>query len=79
VYRVVECGECSAIWIVEGSPDTTGCPRCGTRHQFDALRPLSTHDDKRAAAASRGSILAERSDHGDGFDAGSVAGAAEDR
>jgi len=79
VFSVVECGDCRAVWIVEGAPDTTGCPRCGTRHRFDALRPLSTHEDKRAATTARGSILAERSDHGEGFDARSVADAADGR
>lgn len=79
MYRVVECGECGALWIVEGEPETTGCPQCATRHRFESLRPLSTHDEKTAATAARGAILADRSDHGDGFDPVDVADAAEDR
>jgi hypothetical protein len=79
VYSLVECGDCRAIWIVEGRPDTTACPRCTTRHRFESLRPLSIHDDKPAATAARGSILADRSDHGDEFDAATVADAVDDR
>lgn len=79
VYSVIECGDCTAIWIVEGTPDTTACPRCDTRHQFDAMRPLSTHEDKAGATAARGAILADRSDHGDEFHAAAVAEAVDDR
>lgn len=60
MYAVVGCGDCSALWIVEGEPETTGCPRCGTRHRFASLRRLAVTDEEVAARQARASILAER-------------------
>ena len=61
VYVVVGCGDCSALWIVEGEPETTGCPRCGTRHRCASLRRLAETEDEAAARQARAAILAERS------------------
>jgi len=61
VYAVVGCGDCSALWIVEGEPETTGCPRCGTRHRFASLRRLAETEREAAARQARAAILAERS------------------
>lgn len=74
MYTVVGCGACSALWIVEGTPETTGCPRCGTRHRFGALRPLVEAEDEAAARAARTALLAERSGEGD---AGPIPGEAD--
>lgn len=68
VYAVVGCGECGALWVVEGRPESTGCPRCGTRHRFDRLRRFVETDDEDRARQARASMLAERSGHGDAFD-----------
>lgn len=65
MYAVVGCRECHALWVVEGRPDTTGCPRCGRRHQFKRLKRFATSEDADAARDARARLLAERSGHGD--------------
>lgn len=60
MYSVVGCGDCGAVWIVDGDPETTTCRRCGKRHRFAALRKLARTDDKQAAAEARSKILADR-------------------
>ena len=60
MYAVVGCRECGALWIVDGRPDTTGCPRCGTRYQFRRLRRFAEADDAAAARAARAKLLADR-------------------
>lgn len=67
MYAVVGCRDCTALWLVEGSPETTTCPRCGRRHQFDRLKQFVTTDDEDHAREVRASMLANRSDHGDAF------------
>ena len=67
MYAVVGCRECDALWVVEGQPGTTGCPRCGKRHRFDRLRTFAETDDEDRAKQARAAILAERSGHGDAF------------
>jgi len=67
-YSVVGCSDCSALWVVEGRPDTTTCPRCGTRHRFERLRSFAETDDAASAKEVRAAMLADRSDHGDAFD-----------
>lgn len=66
-YAVVGCSECSALWVVEGRPETTGCPRCETRHQFGTLKQFVTTDDEDHAREVRASILANRAGQGDAF------------
>lgn len=67
MYAVVGCAECDALWVVEGEPQTTGCPRCGKRHPFDRLRRFAETDDEDRAKQARAALLAERSGHGDAF------------
>ncbi|MFB6148605.1 MAG: DUF5817 domain-containing protein [Halobacteriales archaeon] len=67
MYAVVGCSDCQALWLVEDSPATTECPRCGRRHQFDRLKQFVTTDDEDHAREVRASMLAARSDHGDAF------------
>ncbi|MFB6073610.1 MAG: DUF5817 domain-containing protein [Haloarculaceae archaeon] len=67
MYAVVGCGECRALWIVEGRPDTSGCPRCGTRRPFEKRRTFVETDDEDHAREVRASMLANRSGHGDAF------------
>ena len=67
MYAVVGCKECDALWVVEGEPQSTGCPRCGKRHRFDRLRRFAETDDEDRAKQARAALLAERSGHGDAF------------
>lgn len=69
MYAVVGCGECGALWVLEGRPDTSRCPRCGTTRQFDARREFFTSEDADEARQARASMLASRSDHGAAFEA----------
>jgi len=67
MYAVVGCGDCSALWVVADRPDTSRCPRCGTRHRYDLLREFVTTDDEDHAREVRASMLANRSGEGDAF------------
>lgn len=67
MYAVVGCGECSALWIVEGRPETTQCPRCGKRRAYAKRRKFVTTEDEDHAREVRSSILANRSGHGEAF------------
>ena len=67
MYAVVGCGDCSALWIVEGEPDTSQCPRCGTRRQFAKHRQFVTTEDEDHAREVRASMLANRRDEGGAF------------
>lgn len=66
-YAVVGCSNCGALWVVEGRPDTSGCPRCEKRHRFSKLRQFVSTDDEDHAREVRASILANRAGHGDAF------------
>jgi hypothetical protein len=67
MYAVVGCGECSALWIVEGRPETSQCPRCGTTRNYEKRRQFVTTDDEDHAREVRSSMLANRQDLGDAF------------
>lgn len=67
MYSVVGCGSCGALKIVEGDPETTGCPRCGKRLQFHKLKKFVRTDDLDAARQARAELLAEREGHGERF------------
>jgi len=67
VYAVVGCSECSALWILEGRPETTECPRCGSQRQFSKRRKFVTTEDEDHAREVRSSMLAARSGYGDAF------------
>ena len=67
MYAVVGCGDCSALWIVEGRPDTSQCPRCGTTRQYTKRRQFVTTDDEDHAREVRSSMLANRQDLGEEF------------
>ena len=68
MYAVVGCSECSALWVLEGRPETTQCPRCGTRRKFELLRKFVETEDVDAAREIRAKMLAERQDMGEAFD-----------
>jgi hypothetical protein len=67
MYAVVGCRECRALWIVEGRPDTTRCPRCGTRRQFSKLRRFLETGDADEARQARSALLAKRQDESEAF------------
>ncbi|WP_135661548.1 DUF5817 domain-containing protein [Halorhabdus rudnickae] len=68
MYAVVGCSECSALWVLEGRPETTQCPRCGTRRNFELRRKFAETEEADAAREIRAKMLAERQDLGEAFD-----------
>jgi hypothetical protein len=68
MYSVVGCKECHALWVVDGRPETTNCPRCETRHKFAKLKAFAETDTSDAAARVRSSMLAKRADDGEFVD-----------
>jgi Arc/MetJ-type ribon-helix-helix transcriptional regulator len=66
-YAVVGYSECSMLWVVEGRPETSQCPRCGTRRQYAKRRKFLTTDDEDHAREMRASMLANRQEQGDAF------------
>ena len=60
MYAVVGCSECSALWILDGQPDRTECPRCGRSHSADRLKRFVETDDKDHAREVRASTGRER-------------------
>jgi hypothetical protein len=67
VYAVVGCSECSMLWVVEGRPETSQCPRCGTRRPYARRREFVSTDNENHAREVRASILANRGGYGDAF------------
>ncbi len=67
MYSVVGCNGCSNLWIVEGRPKTTNCPRCGKRRQFRKLKKFVETDDEDHARELRASMLANRQGQGEAF------------
>jgi hypothetical protein len=72
MYAVVGCSDCEALWVVEGRPETTSCPRCGTRHRHKKLKKFATCDTAGAAKDARSRLVAKRGGHDaadlDGFE-----------
>jgi hypothetical protein len=60
MYAVVGCSDCEALWVIEGRPDTTQCPRCGTRHRANNRKRFVETDDEDHAREVRASMLAAR-------------------
>jgi len=67
MYAVVGCGECQALWIVEGRPERSQCPRCGTTRKYTKRRQFVTTEDENHAREVRASMLAARQGHDDAF------------
>lgn len=67
MYAVVGCSDCSMLWIVEGRPETSQCPRCGTTRQYAKRRKFVSTEDEDHAREVRASMLANRQGQGDAF------------
>ncbi|PSP75000.1 replication protein H [Halobacteriales archaeon QS_3_64_16] len=67
MYAVVGCGDCGAFWVVESEPETTGCPRCGKRHQYERLKRFLETEDADEARQARAALLADREGYSDAF------------
>jgi adenine-specific DNA methylase len=67
MYAVVGCGECQALWIVEGRPERSQCPRCGKTRKYEKRREFVTTDDEDHAREVRSSMLATRQDQDEAF------------
>jgi hypothetical protein len=67
MYALVGCTECSALWIIDGRPDRTTCPRCDRSHQTTSLKKFVETEDKPHAREVRASMLATRQDEGEAF------------
>jgi len=67
MYAVVGCGECSALWVVEGHPERTECPRCGTSRKHEYRREFLTTEDAEYAREVRASMLASRQGESEAF------------
>ncbi len=67
MYAVVGCDNCHALWIIEGRPDSTQCPRCGRTRKYKKRRKFVTTEDENHARDVRASMLAARSDHDEAF------------
>jgi predicted nucleic acid-binding Zn-ribbon protein len=65
MYAVVGCNRCGALWVVEGRPDSTGCPRCEKRHRFEKLKKFAEVESADAAREARSRLVAERGGHGE--------------
>lgn len=77
MYAVVGCGRCSALWVVEGRPETTQCPRCRKRHRFETLKTFVETESAERAREARASMLADREDAAADLDFSRMAGEAE--
>lgn len=59
MFTVVICPDCQYIWIVDGRPNRTACPRCESSHEFPGLRHLEKTEDKVEARNVRAAFTAK--------------------
>lgn len=67
MYAVVGCSDCSALWVVEGRPERSECPQCGTSRQYAKRKQFVTTDDPDHAREVRAAMLAKRQGHEEAF------------
>ncbi|MFC4544027.1 DUF5817 domain-containing protein [Halosolutus amylolyticus] len=67
MYAVVGCSECSHLWLIEGRSETTQCPRCGSRKDYEKRKKFVETDDADEAREVRASMLANRQGEGETF------------
>lgn len=68
MYAVVGCSRCQSLWIVEGEPETTTCPRCRKRHRFGRLKKFVATEHKDEAREVRAAMLAAKQGHEDAYE-----------
>jgi hypothetical protein len=68
MYAVVGCSNCQALWIVEDRPETTSCPRCGDRNEFDRLKQFVRTESQDKAREVRAAMLASAQDREDAYE-----------
>ncbi len=68
MYSVVGCSSCQSLWIVEGRPETTSCPRCRSRHRFKRLKKFVQTEDREEAREVRSAMLAARQGAEDAYE-----------
>lgn len=68
MYAVVGCNRCGSLWVVEGRPEHTACPRCETRHRFRKLKKFAEAATADAAREARSRLLATRGGYEDQLD-----------
>jgi hypothetical protein len=67
MYAVVGCSDCQALWVVEGRPERSECPRCGATRQYEKRKQFVTTDDPDHAREVRAAMLAKQQGHEDAF------------
>ena len=67
MYAVVGCSDCSMLWVVEGRPETSQCPRCGTTRQYAKRKKFVSTEEEDHAREVRASMLANRQGYGNDF------------
>lgn len=67
MYRVVGCSDCSALWVLEGRPDTSQCPRCRSQKSMDKRRTFFQSEDADEAREARSRLLAQRQEEDEAF------------
>jgi hypothetical protein len=67
MYAVVGCSDCDALRVVEGRPERSECPRCGTSRKFEKLKQFVTTEDPDHAREVRAALLAKRQGREDAF------------
>jgi predicted transcriptional regulator len=68
MYSVVGCSNCDALWVVDGRPESTSCPRCEKRHRFGKLKKFHQTPDATEAREARSRLFATRSDNLEALD-----------
>jgi predicted Rossmann fold nucleotide-binding protein DprA/Smf involved in DNA uptake len=68
MYSVVGCSNCDALWVVDGRPESTSCPRCEKRHRFGKLKKFHQTADATEAREARSRLFATRSGNADALD-----------
>lgn len=78
MYAVVGCSNCEHLWLVEGSPETSQCPRCGRTREHASRRRFVTTDDPDHARDVRAALLATRQEADGGVEGASFTSLADD-
>lgn len=66
-YTVVSCANCEEVWIVEGNPERSQCPRCEKTRKFKLLKKYRSYDDIEKARIVRAKVKAAIGGNEDGF------------